>query len=443
MMMGEHARGRGRATSVWAGIIAACVTVGCSRPAAPAPPLQPTASSGANLLLVTIDTLRRDRLGAYGSTAGLTPVLDGLAGGGVRFTHAYSHVPLTLPAHASILSGRVPIRHGVHTNGSAGLPAEVPTIATMLKGEGYRTGAFVGAFVLDARFGLSRGFDEYDDRYPQGQGPTFAFSERRGADVVQAAASWIQSGPAAGPWFAWVHLFDPHAPYEAPEEYRQGTRQKAEGRMPYDAEVAYADAMIGRLLDRLRAGGLLDRTLIVVTADHGESLGDHGETTHGLFAYDATLAVPLIVKGPGVGQGVVDSTAGHADVLPTIADLLGIASPSGIDGVSLIHPANGRGPLYIEALDASFTRGWAPLHGAIADGWKFIDLPEPELYDLARDPGETRDLSASDPERLAQMQAQFEGFREHLRALAQALGPEASEAELLEGTQRLLEDLGY
>ena len=272
-------------------MLALALALSCA-PRQAVPPLQSGQLRGDNVLLVTIDTLRRDRLGAYGNGQGLTPTLDRLAASGVRYTHAFSHAPLTLPAHTSILTGLIPPHNGVHNNLAFRLDDRVPTLATMLKAAGYRTGAFVGAFVLDARFGLSRGFDAYDDRYPRDTGaPTFRISERRAAEVLRAAGDWIlrpfspqSPGPspqplASSPWFAWIHLYDPHAPYEAPEEFRAA-------RAPYDAEVAYTDAMLGLFLERLRAGRALDRTLIVVTGDHGESLGEHGEATHGLFAYD-------------------------------------------------------------------------------------------------------------------------------------------------------------
>lgn len=319
---------------------------------------------------------------------------------------------MTLPAHTSILTGRLPSTHGVHDNGMFRLAGDVPTLATILKGAGYRTGAFVGAFVLDARFGLNRGFDDYDDRYPRSGATTFQFDQRRGSEVVQAAGDWILRAetepaaspqpPAPSPWFAWVHLFDPHAPYDAPPEYRAG-------RAPYDAEVAYADAMLGRLLDRLRAAHALDRTLIVVTADHGESLGEHGETTHGLFAYDATIAVPLIVAGTSVAAGRVDAAVGHTDIMPTILDLAAIASPPGVDGRSLVRPPPADRGIVFEALDANLTRGWAPLTGIVEDGWKYIDLPLRELYDVRADPRELTNLAARDParrERLARALSQ-------------------------------------
>jgi arylsulfatase A-like enzyme/Flp pilus assembly protein TadD len=356
-------------------------------------------AKGANILLVTIDTLRRDRVGAFGDRRGLTPTLDRLAAGGIRYTQAFSHVPMTLPAHTSILTGMTPRHHGVRNNTTFRLDERVPTLATALKAAGYRTGAFVGAFVLDGRFGLSRGFDEYNDRLGHPDRPTFQIAERRASDVVSAAGSWIlaegagtHSAPAStrSPWFAWVHLFDPHAPYDAPTGARADLA-------PYDAEVAYTDAMLGQFLDRLRAAGALDRTLVVVTADHGESLGEHGETTHGLFAYNATIAVPLIVNGPGLAPGEVDAPVAHADLMPTILDLLGSPIPENLDGQSLVRtPASDR-PIYFEALDASLTRGWAPLTGVIQNVWKFIDLPDAELYDLTADPGELRNRASSDP----------------------------------------------
>jgi len=342
---------------------------------------------GANVLLITIDTLRQDRVGAYGNRNGLTPNLDRLAAAGVRYAHAFSPAPLTLPAHASMLTGLLPRHHGIHNNTKVRLDERVPTLATVLKRGGYQTGAFVGAFVLDGRFGLNQGFDEYDDRLPRGERASFHFAERRGAEVVTAAGNWIAS--AARPWFAWVHLFDPHAPYDAPVEYRAG-------RAPYDAEVAYADAMVGQLLARLSAAHALDSTLVVVTADHGESLGDHGEMTHGLFAYDSTLAVPLITAPP-IAAATVDAPVSHTDLMPTILDLLGLAAPGPNDGLSLVRTPPPDRPIYFEALDASLTRGWAPLRGIVQGGWKYIDLPDAELYDLATDPGEQHNRIDGDP----------------------------------------------
>ena len=229
-----------------------------------------------------------------------------------------------------------------------------------------------------------------------------------------------------------MHLFDPHAPYDAPAEYRSG-------RAPYDAEVAYADAMVGRLLERLRAGHALDHTAIIVTADHGESLGEHGETTHGLFAYGATLSVPLIVSGPGIGRGVIDGAVGHADLLPTICDLLGVAVPTGLDGISLIGPPAPDRLVYFEALDASLTRDWAPLTGVASARWKFIDLPEPELYDLAADAAESNNLAGRDSSQLKALAA----AKDTLVSRAQQAAPAATTAAVDEQADRRLRSLGY
>jgi arylsulfatase A-like enzyme/Flp pilus assembly protein TadD len=384
---------------------------------------------GTNVLLVTIDTLRKDRVGAFGSTGGLTPNLDRLAKEGVRYTRAFSPAPMTLPAHASILTGLLPRRHGIRNNTGFRLDDRVPTLATRLKDAGYRTGAFLGAFVLDGRFGLSRGFDEYDDRFPRAGRASFHYAQRRAAEVVRLAGDWILApdSPRTVPWLAWVHLFDPHAPYEAPAEY-------GAGHAPYDAEVAYADAMLGQFLARLRAAHALDQTLIVVTADHGESLGEHGETTHGLFAYDATIAVPLVIAAPLMHAATVDAPVTHADIEPTILDLIGVPLPGAVDGLSLVRTPPSDRPIYFEALDAYLTRGWAPLRGVVQSGWKFIDLPEAELYDLSADPGELHNRAGANP---------------HMVTLARALklwsGPEASAPSpaLDSETAARLRSLGY
>jgi arylsulfatase A-like enzyme/Tfp pilus assembly protein PilF len=391
--------------------------------------LQSAQARGANVLLVTIDTLRRDRVGAYGNRDGLTPTIDRIAAHGIVYRHAYAHAPMTLPSHTSILTGLTPRHHGVRNNTAFRLDDRVPTLATLLKGTGYRTGAFIGAFVLDARFGLSRGFDEYDDRLPHADRTTFHFSERRAAEVVQKAGDWIlQAQGGSAPWFAWVHLYDPHAPYDPPAEYRVG-------HAPYDGEVAYADAMLGRLLDRLRTAGQLDRTVIVVTADHGESLGEHGEATHGLFAYEATIAVPLVISGPSIAAESDRAWVAHADIVPTVLDLVGTSIPPGLDGQSLVHPPSDDRGLYIEALDASLTRGWAPLTGIVARGWKYIDLPEPELYDLAADPSEHDNRAGHDPREAV--------LQRTLAAVMATAGPRSSAAALDPDAAARLRSLGY
>jgi arylsulfatase A-like enzyme/Flp pilus assembly protein TadD len=415
-----------------AALIASALVSGiaaCSSPAVPAgPPLLRDGARGRHVLLVTIDTLRRDRLGSHGHPGGLTPTLDALAGRGMRATHAMAHAPQTLPSHASILTGLVPPHHRLHLNGAARLGDDVPTLATIFKAAGYRTGAFVGAFVLDDRYGLGRGFDVYDDRL-SGRGQTgFVYAERRADAVVQAAGDWILA-PGSSPWLAWVHLFDPHAPYDAPPA-------QPPVRSGYDGEVAYTDAMLGRLLDRLGQAGLLDRTVIAVTADHGESLGDHGERTHGLFAYDATLAVPLIVAGPGVRAGLIEAPVAHVDVLPTLAGLAGVAVPPALDGQSLTEAVAADRPLYFEALDANLTRGWAPLTGVVVNRWKYIHLPERELYDRVADPGETTNLAAAETERVDTLERERRRWSERAGKAAQAVAGDGA-------AERRLRALGY
>src|SRR3989442_3079985 len=295
---------------------------------------------GCNFLVITIDTLRSDRVGAFGGPADLTPTLDRLAAAGLRLTHTYSSAPLTLPSHASIMTAVSPPVHGIRTNGLTRLGPALPTLAAILESHGYRTGAFVGAFVLDARFGLNRGFDVYDDRYGEKHaGDDTEGAERRAEEVIKPAAAWIlksssqnaerrtqnreprTQNPEPDRWFAWVHLYDPHEPYRAPEPY-------ASQHAPYDAEVAYTDAMIGRMLAELDAAHQLDRTLVVVAADHGESLGDHGERSHGVFAYDVTLRVPWIVwAGSRIGRQSWDGRVRLIDLAPTTLDLPGMAAP--------------------------------------------------------------------------------------------------------------------
>ena len=377
------------------------------------PRLTSGACRGCNVLLVTIDTLRSDRVGAFGGRTGLTPNLDRLAESGLRLTRAYTPAPLTLPAHASILTAVSPPVHGMRANGLFRLGPSLPTLATVLKGAGYRTGAFVGAFVLDARFGLNRGFDVYDDRYGEKpSGDPAEGAERPAEDVIKPALAWIL-GPTPDAesavansgsripnpesrWFAWVHLYDPHEPYRAPEPF-------ASRYEPYDAEVAYTDAMIGRLLDQLRAAGQLERTLVVVTADHGESLGEHGERTHGVFTYDVTMRVPWFLwaerRIPAQSFGGLSRLI---DLAPTVTDLVGVPTPATFEGRSVVagvRAGAGAASAYFEAMEANLTRNWAPLTGIVSGSHKLIDLPIPELYDLARDPLEAKNLFTSEPER--------------------------------------------
>jgi arylsulfatase A-like enzyme/Tfp pilus assembly protein PilF len=404
----------------------------------PSERLRHAACRGCNVLLVTIDTLRTDRVGAFGGRAGVTPTLDRLAREGLRLTRAYSSAPLTLPSHTSILTAVSPPRHGVRANGLFRLGPELPTLATTLKAAGYRTGAFVGAFVLDARFGLNRGFDVYDDRYGEHHaGEDTDAAERRAEEVITPAAAWILGRHTADPWFAWIHLYDPHEPYRAPEPYAS--------RFPaYDAEVAYADAMVGRLLDDLTVARQLDHTLVIVVADHGESLGEHGERSHGVFAYDVTVRVPWIIwAGSRVNLRQWDGLSRLIDLAPTTLDLAGIAPPAQFEGRSLLAAINGDGsvspPAYIEAMDANVTRNWAPLTAMVSRNEKFIDLPIPELYDLASDPNEAVNLFARDGERSRALQVMLRMTTASFAASGAAIEPTRLDAD----ARARLQALGY
>jgi arylsulfatase A-like enzyme/Flp pilus assembly protein TadD len=364
-----------------------------------------------NVLLVTIDTLRSDTLALYSGRAA-SHNLSSLARRGYRFDFAHAHAVVTLPSHASILTGLLPHQHGIRDNSGYRLDATTPTLATRLGAAGFSTGAFVAAFPLDARFGLDRGFDVYDDRFGESRSALeFAFAERPAADVVAAARTWI--GKQTGKWFAWVHVFDPHAPYRPPSPFAQ---QYASA--PYEGEVAYVDHAVGPLLDDI-AGASARPTLVLVTSDHGEALGEHGEQTHGLFAYEASLKVPLILaqvpQAPSDEQPVSQAPVCHADIVPTVLDALGLDVPGDLPGHSLLDVIHGseageERAVYFEAMSASLNRGWAPLRGVILDRHKFIDLPIPELYDLSTDAGERANLIARDVGRRRALEARLAQF---------------------------------
>lgn len=339
-----------------------------------------------DVLLITIDTLRADAVGFMGNRRGTTPVLDRLAAGGRVFTDAHAHNVVTLPSHANLLTGLHPYQHGIRDNSGFRLPDSVPTLATALRDAGYATGAFVASYALDSHFGLDRGFQVYDDRYTRGSGAEeLALPERRGDEVVAAAAEWW--GRQRGkPRFLWVHLFDPHAPYDPPEPFASRFRDN-----PYLGEVAAADGFLAPLLVPL-LDGREPPCLVVVTADHGEALGDHGELTHGLFAYESTLKVPLVLWGAGVAKGRDGRAARHVDVFPTVLAAAGVRAPAGParPGRSLLGPAGRGEDTYFESLSTTLNRGWAPLRGLLRGGRKFIALPLPEAYDLASDPKEEK-----------------------------------------------------
>ncbi|MEA2339009.1 MAG: hypothetical protein QOE82_3016 [Thermoanaerobaculia bacterium] len=339
-----------------------------------------------DVILVTIDTLRADAVGYSGNTRVKTPFLDRLAAEGVVFTNAHAHNVVTLPSHVNILTGLYPYQHGVHDNAGFKLDAKHETLATMLRRGGYATGAFVGAYPLDARYGLNAGFDVYDDNYGKGAASLdFTNQERPAGAVLDAAARWWRANDGK-PRFLWVHLYDAHAPYRPPEPFAS---QYASD--PYLGEVASVDhaldALLAPIIDADR------NALVIVTADHGEGRGEHGELTHGLFAYEPTLKIPLIVRAPGLKHRVEPAYVRHVDIVPTVLDALSIAKPQALPGASLLGKVEPR-DAYFEALSASLNRGWAPLTGVIHRGEKYIELPIAELYDLPRDPKELTNLRA-------------------------------------------------
>jgi arylsulfatase A-like enzyme/thioredoxin-like negative regulator of GroEL len=368
---------------------------------------------GLNLLLVTIDTLRTDALGCYGNGRGTSPWIDRLADRGVRFEQAHAHNVITLPSHSNILSGRYPFEHGVRENAGFRFPAGTETLATRLGRAGYRTGAFVSGFPLDSRFGLDAGFEAYEDSFADGRTAVdFRLPERRGDETARLAARWIAETPAGRPWFAWVHLYDPHTPYLPPPELARRFPDA-----PYLGEVAAADAALSRLLGPLFEAGRDADTLVVLTADHGEGLGEHGEKTHGFFAYETTLRVPLLLWAPGVlPAGSVSTPARHVDIVPTVLEALALPVPDDVSGRSLLPAIAGETPpveaSYFEALSGMLTRGWAPLYGVVRDGHKYIELPLPELYDVVRDPDESDNRVALEPERLERLRGALRPLRE-------------------------------
>jgi len=348
-----------------------------------------------NILLITIDTLRPDRLSCYGSTLVKTPNIDKLALAGVLFNRAFAHNPLTLPSHANILLGTTPLQHGVHDNGLFRVPQGLPNLAVYLQKAGYRTGAFIGSFPLDARFGLKAGFEIYDQSYPAGSGLEFIYPERKAGAVIKAAIDWLKSlanSPADNrPWFLWLHCFDPHQPYEPPEPFTSQFKNDL-----YSGEVAYVDLELGRLFDYLEETSQWNSTIKIFTGDHGQSLGEHGESTHGYFAYNSTLWVPLIISAPGLRPRRLDENVCHVDIFPTVCELLGNSPPAYLQGQSLVKVMKGNKlparKIYFESLYAYYRRGWAPVRGFIEGNKKFIDSPLPEFYDLKNDFSETKNL---------------------------------------------------
>ena len=403
-------------------------------------------ASVQNLVLITIDTLRADHLSCNGSQKVRTPNLDRLAREGVNFTRARSPVPLTLPAHASILTGNYPPTHTVRSNGEYRLPEQQDSLAELLQDRGYRTGAFVASFVLDRRFGLDQGFDHYDDRvWSNVEELEELETERTAEEILAAFTRWLADDDGSAPFFAWIHLYDPHAPYEPPEPYRSEYHGD-----PYSGEIAYTDSIVGKIVSELQIRERLSNTLMAVVGDHGEGLGDHGESTHSLLIYNSTLHVPMMIRAPGtVAAGrVIDDLVRVIDLAPTLLDYLGMQEGLG-EGISLrprIDVSAESADLeaieltaYAESFYPELALGWSPLRGLESAGYRFVLASRPQLFDLSEDPGETLDKIDSEP-------AIYQRLKRQLAELVGAFEATASTAEtasLDSASRERLESLGY
>lgn len=392
-----------------------------------------------NVVLVTLDTTRADRIGCYGYSQALTPALDSLAREGVLFEHARTPYPLTLPAHASILTGSNPPEHGLHVNGRGALGKDIPVLTEALRRANYETGAFLGAYVLDSKFGLDRGFEVYEDNLA---GPSLAHSpaerHRDGKIVLDLALEWLQQR-VSRPFFCWIHLYDPHSPYDS----RKNVFGNRFEQQPYDAGIAYVDLQVKRLLEFLQSRRLSQRTLVVVVGDHGEGLMDHNEDGHGYELYDTTLRVPLLIAGPPlVKSGThVPTPVSLVDLMPTILDCLDLRLDGPVTGRSL-KPALSGGrieslPLYAESDLAFMESRCAPLRSVITDRWKYIQTTRPELYDLVQDPGELHNLA--DTERTQRHESERLLSDMH-RKMEKRI---ATEVNLTADERRILASLGY
>lgn len=394
-----------------------------------------------NVVLVSIDTLRADHLGCYGYERIQTPNIDRLASESAVFDNAATAVPLTMPSHSSIFTGRSPLRHGVIDNLGYYLGEDEETLAEVLHANGYRTGGFVGSFVLDSTWGMAQGFDEYFDDFGTSSGVRgLESSQRPGNEVLEPALAWIRE-VRTGPFFAFIHFFDPHTPYAAPPPFRDEYGKDDVGR--YDGEIAFVDSLVGKLLTALDEMNLSDDTLVVLMGDHGESLGDHAEDTHGFFIYDATTHIPLIVHRPHEFSGVrIRAQVRSIDVMPTILDLLGVEIPSGVEGVSLHglldRPDEDPGlSAYMESEYARLHFNWAPLSGLRTARYKFIEAPTPEYYDLLADPGETHNIASSRAATVARLSRELAAMRQDRRAT------EPSNVSSDPETEARLRALGY
>jgi choline-sulfatase len=393
------------------------------------------AARPVNLVLVTIDTLRADRLGCYGYSKVETPNLDEIARQGVLFENAVAQAPITAPSHASMMTGQYPTIHKVRNTGGFVLPPSATTLAKILQEQGWDTAAFIGSSVLKRRFGLNQGFAVYDDEMPtHASGSTQEEPERRAEKVADRAVQWLdtQSGK---PFFLWVHMYDPHIPYDPPSPFREKYADR-----PYDGEIAYTDQQLGRIFEAVARKSRPENTLTAVLSDHGESFSEHGEYTHGIFLYDATLRIAFLMAGPGIPSGVrVKQQARTIDLLPTVLELMGGKTPAEVQGTSLAPTFTGKEVpttySYSETLFPKLNMGWAELRGMRTNRWKYIRAPKNELYDLIQDPAETTNVIASHPAEVQELEAKLKA----VSATAEKVAPAAMDTHTLEQ----LKSLGY
>ncbi|HET6898251.1 MAG TPA: sulfatase, partial [Vicinamibacteria bacterium] len=366
----------------------------------------PRVPTGTPVVLISVDTLRADHLPAYGYAGVATPAIDRLRADAILFRNAWSPAPLTLPSHVTMLTGLLPPQHGVRANAGftyrGGLGSSLPGI---LKAQGYATGAAVSSYVLRADTGLAALFDFYEDGIDPSAGGAFAEYQRRGDVTAALAQEWVDSH-RGGPLFLFLHLYEPHVPYDPPEPFRSRYASS-----PYDGEIASADAIVGGVLEHLRTQGLYERALVIFTSDHGEGLGQHGEDQHSILLYAEALRVPLLVKLPGRARAgeTIDTPVQLADLLPTVAQLLGLPVPADVAGRSVLEPsAAGDRRIYSETLYPRLALGWSELRSLVDGRWHFIRGVRDELYDLERDPAETRDLAGTEASVVARLGAEME-----------------------------------
>ena len=404
-----------------------------------------------NVLLISIDTLRADHLGCYGYQKAKTSTIDQLAKEGIQFTSCYTTAPITLPAHATLMTGQSPLSHGVRDNGTFRLEDESLTLAEIYKEQGYHTAAFIGAFVLDSRFGLDQGFDLYNDKMDSGKKKTeLLYEERRAEDVIGGAIEWLEK--KKNPFFLFIHCFDPHAPYSPPDEYK-GDSQLLEPKDPpnmvanYDAEIAYVDDCLETLFLKLKELGLYDNTIICFVSDHGESLGEHGEPSHAIFIYDSTLHIPWIIRCPNANYAntLIHQQVSNLDIAPTLLHLSGVEWPAAsIQGKALLPyslEVQKNEPVYCESYFSFYNHRWSPIEGVRTEEWKYIKAPKPELYHLGDDPKELHNLYFVEKDQVRYMENLFKEVKEKFSPVDKS--ERFQVMPLNEDTRKKLEQLGY